>query len=285
MLVTLALLLFVLAAAALPEGLSPFDESGSDQLVLPSIPAALRFLIAGVAALLVLTLILLRVTILRSEGAPKRTAKSRWRFLALVLIALALWATFASFRQDQATSEDGSPLDIPSPSPNAEATAGAEESEPPRYSEPFGIVVGSLFVLALGSATVALLLLFRKMDDDDGTRTLEAKLIEELDAGLDDLRDIDDPRAAVIACYSRMEKVVHLAGVEPAPSDTPFQLLARILEKAEVSVGSARRLTELFEEAKFSIRTIDEPMRQEALVALIAVREEIATKREEARIG
>jgi hypothetical protein len=77
-----------------------------------------------------------------------------------------------------------------------------------------------------------------------------------------------------------METVVHLAGVEDVASDTPFELLARILRRADVSEQSARRLTELFEEAKFSIRPIDEPMRQEALSALGAVREEISTGRE-----
>ncbi len=272
--------LFLLAAAALPEGVSPFDESGSDRLVLPSIPTALRYLIAGVGALMLLTLILLRVTVLRGEPGPKSSQKSRWRVLGLVLVALALWATFASFRQDQATSDDGTPQTLPSPTASGAAAEDAEQGRPPRYSEPFGIAVGTLVVIALGSMTVALLLLFRQDEDGAGRGTLEAQIIEELDAGLDDLHNIADPREAVIACYSRMETVVHLAGVEDVASDTPFELLARILQRADVSEQSARRLTELFEEAKFSIRPIDEPMRQEALSALGAVREEISARRE-----
>lgn len=275
--------LFVLAAAALPEGVSPLDDPGSDRLVLPSIPTVLRFLIAGVGALMVITLILLRVTVMRGERPAKSSQKSRWRFVGLFLVALALWATFASFRQDQVTSRDGSPGGIPSPTPASDARAEDDDGPRPRYSEPFGIVVGGLVVLALGSMTVALLLLFRTEDEASGGRSIEAELIKELDAGLDDLHNIADPRSAVIACYSRMETVVHLAGVEEIASDTPFELLARILQRADVSEASARRLTELFEEAKFSIRPIDEPMRQEALSALRAVRDEIGASRDRQR--
>ena len=279
-LAAIGIALFVLAAAALPEGVSPFDAEGSDRLLLPSIPTALRFLIAGVGALMLITLILLRVTVMRGEPSAKSSQKSRWRFVALVLVGLALWATFASFRQDQATSDDGNSQTLPSPSPASDAADSNDQAQPPRYSEPFGIAVGTLVVIALGSMTVALLLLFRREDDSAARRSLEEQLVEELDAGLDDLHNIADPRAAVIACYSRMETVVHLAGVEDVASDTPFELLARILRRADVSEQSARRLTELFEEAKFSIRPIDEPMRQEALSALGAVREEISTGRE-----
>ncbi|MDQ4144526.1 MAG: DUF4129 domain-containing protein, partial [Actinomycetota bacterium] len=196
------------------------------------------------------------------------------------LVGLALWATFASYRQDEATSEDGRALPTPTVSPSPQDESEGDPASGPRYSEPFGIVVGTLFVAALGAMTVALLLLFRKQEVREGARSLEAELIEELEAGLEDLLAIDDPRAAVIACYSRMETVVHLAGVEAAASDTPFELLARILQRADVSEESARRLTELFEEAKFSTRAIDEPMRQEALGAIRAVREEIAGRAE-----
>lgn len=280
-LAALALGLFVVAAAALPEDLSLFDE-GSGRLVLPSIPSAFRYLIAGVGALMLVTLILLRVSIMRTDGSAKSSQKSRWRFVGLVLVALALWATFASFRQNEPAA-DGGTSTVPSTTTSPGTTPDEKEPPPPKYSETFGIVVGSLLVLALGSMTVALLLLFRKEEDARGGRTLEAELINEIDAGLDDLHNIDDPRAAVIACYSRMEKVVHLAGVQEVASDTPFELLSRILQEAKVSEQSARRLTELFEEAKFSIREIDEPMRQEALIAVGAVRSEIAASRHPVR--
>lgn len=104
---------------------------------------------------------------------------------------------------------------------------------------------------------------------------IHEQLVEELDAGVDDLRNIENPREAVIACYSRMERVVELAGVERRDSDTPFELLTRLLLRGDVSERSALRLTELFEEAKFSLRPIDETMRFDALEALLEVRAEL----------
>ena len=76
-----------------------------------------------------------------------------------------------------------------------------------------------------------------------------------------------------------MEKVVELVGITPAAADTPFELLERVLRERQVSESSARRLTELFEEAKFSVRPIDETMRAEALGAVLQVRDELVTPR------
>ena len=275
LLALVAIFALILAAAAVPEGLSLLDESSNDRTVLPSIPALLRYVIAGVAALMLVVIILLRVTMLRSQSKQKMKARpSRWRFLALLLIAAALWATFSAYRQGEPTAENGEANVVVSASPPADADEGPPE-DPPEYSESFGVVVGIFFVLALGSITLAMLLLFRNEARSVRKKNLERQLIDELEGGMEDLRTIDDPRAAVIVCYSRMERVVELAGIEHKESDTPFELLARLLDQRNVSEAAARRLTELFEEAKFSMRPIDETMRVEALEALIDVRSEL----------
>jgi Domain of unknown function (DUF4129) len=265
----------ILAAAAVPEGLSLVDESSGDRTVLPSIPYLLRLVIAGIAALMVVVLILLRVTMMRAQGKKRlKPRPSRWRFLALLLVGVALWATFASYTQGEPTAENGEPNVIASPRIEAEEENGKPE-DPPEYSESFGVVVGIFFVLALGAITIALLLLFRNEARSVRNRNIRRHLLEELEGGVDDLKTIDDPRAAVIACYSRMERVVELSGIEHRQSDTPFELLSRLLLERNVSETAARRLTELFEEAKFSVRPIDEDMRIEALEALLEVRSEL----------
>lgn len=276
LLALIAILALILAAAAVPEGLSLLDESESDRLILPSVPILLRYLLAGVAALMLITLILLRVTVMRSEGKPLKKRPSRWRFLALLLVGVALWATFASYQQGEPTARDGDAISEPSLLPENEDNQNQADETPPEYSESLGAAVGTLFLLALVAMTVALLLLFRKEAAKVRDRNLHAQLVEELDAGVDDLRTIVDPREAVIACYSRMERVVELAGVEHRESDTPFELLSRLLLQKDVSEQAARRLTELFEEAKFSLRPIDETMRVEALEALLEVRSELS---------
>ena len=281
-LVIVALLLIVGAAAALPEGLSVWDSDDSRRVIVPEIPALIRYLIAGIGGLMLVALILLRATVMGGPRPMRAKGRSRWRWVALILVAAALWATFAAWRQDDITREltDGGVL--PSPSPQTTATPEGSPERVTEYSESFGWVVGILFVLVLGAITVALFMLFRKERDMGATRQLEERILEELEAGLDDLHDIDDPRAAVIACYSRMERVVELGGIVPAASDTPFELLARVLRERRVSESSARRLTELFEEAKFSVRPIDEAMRGEALAAVLQVRDELV---ESARPG
>ena len=276
-----AVILLVIAAAALPEGLSLTDPDGSGRMVLPAIPTVIRFAMAVLGAILVVLLILLRVTVLKSEKGPKLRRRTPWRWAALLLLGVVLWATFATWRQGEITTTGSDGRVLPTPTPGAAVTP-AEAGEPAReYSETFGTAVGGLFLLALVALTVALLFLFRKEEGATSARALEEALIEELESGIDDLHEIADPRAAIIACYSRMETVAQLAGIEAAESDTPFEVLAHLLVHARVSEVSARRLTELFEEAKFSTKAIDETMRREALDALTQVRDELRPVREE----
>lgn len=96
-----------------------------------------------------------------------------------------------------------------------------------------------------------------------------------LDESLDDLRNEPDVRRAIIAAYARMERALGRAGIARFPAEAPFEYLARALGELETSAESARRLTHLFERAKFSHHEPDEAMRGEAIDALIAVRDEL----------
>jgi flagellar basal body-associated protein FliL len=95
-----------------------------------------------------------------------------------------------------------------------------------------------------------------------------------IDDTLDDLRAEPDPRTAVIAAYARMEGGLGALGVERMLSETPFEYLARVLEKLSVSDAAARQLTELFERAKFGAGPVDETMKEQAVSALETIREE-----------
>jgi hypothetical protein len=96
-----------------------------------------------------------------------------------------------------------------------------------------------------------------------------------LDESLDDLRRDPDVRRAIIAAYARMEDALAAAGLARAPAEAPFEYLERSLQELETSAGAARRLTDLFERAKFSQHEPAEAMRDEAIDALIAVRDEL----------
>jgi uncharacterized protein DUF4129 len=97
-----------------------------------------------------------------------------------------------------------------------------------------------------------------------------------LDDSLDDLRGELDPRKAVIATYARMETTLAGAGLPRSPSETPLEYLGRILrELLNTSADAVSRLTALFERAKFSPHQIDPGMKNDAIDALVTVRDEL----------
>lgn len=95
-----------------------------------------------------------------------------------------------------------------------------------------------------------------------------------LDDTLDDLRAEADPRRAVITAYARMERGLGTLGIERLVAETPFEYLARVLERLSVGEPAARALTDLFERAKFSPAPVGEEMKRAAVDALETIREE-----------
>ena len=109
-------------------------------------------------------------------------------------------------------------------------------------------------------------------------RTLELApedLAAALDESLDDLRADVDLRRAIIAAYARMERALAAAGVRRRPAEAPLEYVERALLSLDASAGAVRRLTDLFEWARFSHHEPEPSMRDEAVDALIAVRDEL----------
>lgn len=96
-----------------------------------------------------------------------------------------------------------------------------------------------------------------------------------LDESLDDLRSEPDLRRAIIAAYARMERALAVAGLPRRPSEAPLEYLGRALGALDASAGAVTRLTDLFEWAKFSQHAPEPAMRDEAIEALEAVRDEL----------
>jgi hypothetical protein len=115
-------------------------------------------------------------------------------------------------------------------------------------------------------------------------REVEAReaLAAILDDTLDDLRAEPDPRKAVIACYSRMERSLASYGLPRRPFEAPEEYLGRVLEELQSGSPSARRLTRLFERAKFSEHSIDASMKDEAIDAVSKLRSELTAELAEA---
>ena len=104
--------------------------------------------------------------------------------------------------------------------------------------------------------------------------TAEA-LAAALDESLDDLRTDPDLRRAIIAAYARMETALAAAGIPRHPAEAPLEYVERALLSLDTSAEAVRRLTELFEWARFSHHEPEPSMRDDAVDALIAVRDEL----------
>jgi hypothetical protein len=100
-------------------------------------------------------------------------------------------------------------------------------------------------------------------------------LADILDDTLDDLRAEKDPRKAVIAAYARMERSLASFGLPRRPFEAPIEYLERVLEELRSGSPAARRLTHLFERAKFSQHAIDAGMKDEAIDAVATLRDEL----------
>jgi hypothetical protein len=100
---------------------------------------------------------------------------------------------------------------------------------------------------------------------------------EEYDAALEGavagarraLLQLDDARAAIIACYLAMEQSLAEAGAARLNTETPDELLDKAAGRLRgAGAGAARRLTALFYEARFSTHPMDAGRRDDAQQAL-----------------
>jgi hypothetical protein len=110
---------------------------------------------------------------------------------------------------------------------------------------------------------------------------LEQEFTELVEDTLADLHAEKDPRRAIIAAYARVERIFATYGMPRDPSEAPVEYLERVLGELRASGAALRRLTKLFEWAKFSAHDVDPQMRDEAIGALLEVRDELQANRRE----
>jgi hypothetical protein len=108
---------------------------------------------------------------------------------------------------------------------------------------------------------------------------LDREFEELVEHTLADLYAETDARRAIIACYARVERLFASFGLPRDPAEAPHEYLDRVLPELRASASALRRLTRLFERAKFSEHDVDRAMRDRAIDALVAVRDELRAKR------
>jgi ABC-type nickel/cobalt efflux system permease component RcnA len=150
-----------------------------------------------------------------------------------------------------------------------------EGTRPARFQWELAVALGGL--VGLGAAFV-LVRERRALSRERGEQTEVDELIRAVETTIEDLRSERDPRRAVIAAYANMERMLGAHGHARRRAEAPFEYLARILRELNVRESAVRSLTRLYEYAKFSSHEIDAGMKEEAISALMAVRDDLRSE-------
>jgi len=135
-------------------------------------------------------------------------------------------------------------------------------------------LVGVLVLVAVGVA--AYVISRKRLGQNPRLRRTPPEVVAAaLDESLDDLRTDPDLRRAIVAAYARMEKALAVVGLPRDPAEAPLEYVERVLLSLDASAEAVRRLTDLFEWARFSHHELEGSMRDEAIDALVAVRDEL----------
>lgn len=137
------------------------------------------------------------------------------------------------------------------------------------------LAFGLVLLLLVAVALAAWQRLRRRRVRRREERELQQALADVVADALDDLRTDADPRRAVIQAYARMERVLAVHRVPRHRHETPAEYLARVLAELEIREAAIRRLTDLYQVAKFSRHPVDESMRADALDSLAAIRQDL----------
>ena len=205
-----------------------------------------------------------------ATGRYRRTSVVGYIAFFAVLMAVTYWRLRAW--QVKPADEQSNPA-FPglAPRPGLPADASETTYHPQFAWLPVAIVIG----LAATAAVAYVVANRRARLTGTAPEALSEQLADVLDETLDDLRDEKDPRRAVIAAYARLERVLAANGSGRRPAETPEEYLGRVLGDLTISGGSVRRLTELFLQAKFSQHVVNTAMKEEAIEALVQVRDEL----------
>jgi hypothetical protein len=277
--VVLAAGLLVLAAVAL-----------RGKLPAPALDGPLRRDGLAVGAVLEGVLACLLVAlIVRHRRAPRDAlTAARLRILLTYLVGAGLVAIPVAYLLNQSQNTHLRPRRIQQPTPSG-------SPRPLNPAHPNGSVSGLIVVIILLALVAAILIyvIARFILSHDWTRAGrrrgagsvaiepsagddEAGLLEAVESGRSALRQLDDARAAIIACYVAMEESLAGAGTERAAADTPDELLARAAGLGLIRTGAAALLTGLFYEARFSSHPMPPGRRDDARRALAEVAASLA---------
>lgn len=268
----LAVLLWVVAVASRNQ--RP-DAAGPVRGPLVASP---RLLVSFYGVVLVLGLV--QVALLASQAWRRRgltgpKKRKPWAGLIWVGALLLVCVILASLQFPDWARLDGRTGGRPEDRP---APAAPVAGQPATERSPRVLGLEALALTGACAALVAMVMVRRRRlrrRAGPGPAGVAEDLSTAIERSLDELHGELGPRQAVIAAYAAMELTLAADGIPRAPAEAPLEYLARALVGLRVSAGPATALTELFEQAKFSQHAVDERMREDAIQALTAVRDDL----------
>ena len=203
----------------------------------------------------------------------RRPEHGRWRVVSMLSmlaasLALAWLLTHGNFARHLHAQQSARARVEPVPNGSRTQPTAAGRSAHIRWDE---VAIVAAVIVALGAAALATSGRKPRKPWPSWRETVS----HALDESLDDLRTEPDLRRAIIAAYARMEAALGVAGLPRRPAEAPLEYMARALQSLDTSAGAVRRLTDLFEWAKFSQHAPEPRMRDEAIDALVTVRDEL----------
>jgi hypothetical protein len=223
----------------------------------------------------------------RGAGLPAAGLRAGLRaFLGLALVAIPVLVLINAagqlpHRKPPVRAQRG-PGPLPRATPSARPHVGTVTGGRFDYTL---IWYGLLVLAILAAAVIAVILVRRRARpgdwadlDDDEEEEPEAALRRAVQSGQAALREVDDARLAIIACYVAMEGSLGRAGTVRGAAETPDELLSRAAAAGLAGGGAGATLTALFYEARFSSHPLPAGARDEARDALAALAAALADR-------
>jgi hypothetical protein len=189
--------------------------------------------------------------------------------LVLVMLAVGLIAGLISAARALGGGE-GTPLgEVLVPSGGA--IFGSRPSNDVPEWPPFPWVLAAVVAVSV-IAGLVIWRWFARGDDSPAASESPEVFERALDDGLAALERETDPRRAVILAYVAMERALARRGLSRHIAEAPVEYMLRVLHDIPDGREPANRLTDLFEEARFSHHTISTAERDGAVHALVDLR-------------
>lgn len=268
--VGIAALVVIVVASSSRQRLSlPLERSSVGHFLGDA--GAIAFGVAGVIAIALIVLTAARLR--RKKPEDERVDEQpygRWARLAAALVALAIVAIpvvlIVAARHHGAGQTQAPPaVSPPSISGHSNAPTVSNAATPIAIGVLLAAVVAFVVVLWMWRRHVASAEIPKQTDVP--TMTPDDVVVATALSGATALQDFRDPRQAILACYTAMRAALLRFGLPAREADTPTDFLLRVM-KTGVATNSARELTALFHEARFSTHPMTTRHRRQAEDAL-----------------